>query len=371
MDEGAWTRIFGADPRPWLLASDEPVARWVTLTQLADDSVPAAEIAAVHAEVLADPSTDELIERLPDWESAQKLSGHASPAFAPNLLNLLADMGLSAGDDPRIESVLDQMEANAIDSGRFATNAVSRVTPDGAWSSLLCDHHAITEVLVRFGRSSRPAVRRALDLMAEDLTATAQGPAWRCLPDATTGFRGPGRKADMCPQVSLEAMRTFSHLPRSDQPDGLDAVASRLLGVWRGRGEHKPYLFGHGIGFKTVKWPPYWYGILWFLDTIGRYPAVWRSGDADPSDRAAAAELVACLAAYNVDREGKVTPRSCYRGFGAFSFGQKKQPSPFATARVAAVVARFGDLSDDIAAVDVLALSSSKGGTGTAHAPRW
>jgi len=356
-------RLLGADPRSWLLESGEPAARWVALTQLPGISASDSEISSAHAAVLADPSTGELIGRIPDWEAPQKLSGHASPAFAPNLLNLLADMGVAAGDDPRIEAVLDQMEINAIDGGRFATNAVSRVTPDGAWSSLLCDHHAITEVLVRFGRSTQPAVQRALEITAGDVTDTAQGPAWHCPPDATTGFRGPGRKADLCPQVSLEALRTFSRLASDPRPDGLDAVVSTLLGVWRNRGEHKPYLFGHGIAFKTVKWPPLWYGILGFLDAIGRYPAVWGS-DADPADRAAVMELIACLVAYNVDGEGKVTPRSAYRGFGSFSFGQKKQPSPFATARVAAVATRFGDLADDVAAVDVTALTSSKGGTG-------
>jgi hypothetical protein len=190
------------------------------------------------------------------------------------------------------------------------------------------------------------------------------------MPDATTGFRGPGRKADLCPQVSLEALRTFSHLSPDQRPDGLDAVASALLGVWRDRGSHKPYLFGHGIAFKTIKWPPLWYGILWFLDTIGRYPAVWRGSDADSDDRAAVAELVACLIAYNVDGEGRVTPRSCYRGFESFSFGRKKRPSPFATARVASVVAPFGDLADAVAAVDVTSLASSKGGSGIALPPR-
>jgi hypothetical protein len=31
--------------------------------------------------------------------------------------------------------------------------------------------------------------------------------------------------------------------------------------------------------------------------------------------------------------DGTVTPRSCYKGFEGYSFGQKKVPSPWATAR--------------------------------------
>ena len=54
----------------------------------------------------------------------------------------------------------------------------------------------------------------------------------------------------------------------------------------------------------------------------------------------------------------------------AIAFGQKKRPSPFATARVLAVLRPFEDLADEIASVDVLALDNSKGGTGTPIGPR-
>ncbi|MGA3057713.1 MAG: hypothetical protein ABSE70_06715 [Candidatus Limnocylindrales bacterium] len=108
------------------------------------------------------------------------------------------------------------------------------------------------------------------------------------------------------------------------------------------------------------------------LDTIGRYPELWRADSpaADPGDRRAVAEPAACLIAYNLGPDGRVTPRSCYRGFEELSFGQKKRPSPFATARVLAVLRRFEDLAAEIEAVDVLRLGSSKGGSGTATAPR-
>ncbi|MGF1597271.1 MAG: hypothetical protein ACFCVK_10125 [Acidimicrobiales bacterium] len=122
--------------------------------------------------------------------------------------------------------------------------------------------------------------------------------------------------------------------------------------------------------FKTVKWPTTWYDIHGVLDTLGRYPAIWRGPEADPDDRRALAELVACLIAYNIADDGTVTPRSCYRGFEDYSFGQKQRPSPFATARLLQVLHRFDDLCDEAAAVDVTALTSSKGGTGTARPPK-
>jgi hypothetical protein len=131
----------------------------------------------------------------------------------------------------------------------------------------------------------------------------------------------------------------------------------------------RPYQFGHGRQFKIIKWPPIWYGAYALLDTLGRYPQLWSGANADPADVRSLAELAACLVAYNVSSEGAVTPRSTYRGFETFSFGQKKRPSPLATALVLAVLRRFDDLAPAAAAVEVAALASSKGGRGTAMPP--
>jgi hypothetical protein len=366
----------GSAPTPavlgWLLSAEEPAARWLTLTQLQDRAADAPEVEAAHRAVVADNGTLSLTERLPDWEAALSLSGHDSAAYAPNLLMLLADMGVRTGDLARVDAAVAALLNHQDETGRFATPAtIKRIDPTPGLSALLCDSHAITEVLVRFGLADHPRVRLAIDRVATDLTTTAQGPGWPCLP--SQGFRGPGRKGDVCPQVTLEALRTFARLPgdrRPIPPAQVLAAARTVLGVWAGRGSGQPYMFGHGLRFKTVKWPPFWYGSLAVLDTLGLYPELWRGPGADPPDRLAVAELAACLAAYNIDADGRVTPRSCYRGFETFSFGQKKRPSAFATARVYATLRHFDDLADEIAAVDLAGLASSKGGTGTPVPPR-
>ena len=205
--------------------------------------------------------------------------------------------------------------------------------------------------------------------MGRDLTSTSQGLAWPCRRDPVTGFRGPGRKDDFCPQVTLEALRTFARLPESERPQELLDVARVSLSAWRARGEQKPYMFGHGRSFKAGKWPPTWYSALTLLDALGRYPALWRGDGAEPEDRLALVELVACLVAYSMNTEGQVVPQSIFRGFAEHSFGQKSQPSPFATARVLTVLHRLDDLAEEAGAVDVTGLASSKGGTGHPVAP--
>ncbi len=403
------TRLLGADPVDWLLASAEPGARWLTLTGVLGLPEDDPEVVAAHVEVIADPGVRGLIDRLTDWEADNDISGHDRPLYAPNLLGLLADMGVGAEDHPRVEGILDVMLEHQDDEGRFQGFGRLR-SSEAAWHALLCDSHAIVEVLLRFGRGDDPRVKRALERMGADLVDLAQGRAWPCRPEPSSGFRGPGRKADFCPMVTLQALRAFSYVPAEEHPDWLIDVARVSLRAWLERGSEKPYMFGHGRQFKRVKWPATWYNSLTVLDAVGRYPELWAVPEADgaagpseagaspearPEDVRAIAEIAACLIAYNVDpADGTVTPRSCYQGFEEFSFGQKKQPSPYATARVLAALARVcggrhvgsgahvsrpspgatdpgagTDLTAAIAAVDVRALTSSKGGTGIALGP--
>ncbi|NTW39071.1 MAG: hypothetical protein HGA44_04160 [Cellulomonadaceae bacterium] len=357
-------------PVDWVLASPEPAARWIVHAHVLPGADHADRAAVEHRAVLHDPMTRALVDRLPDWVVPAQLSGHQSPAFGPNLLALLAEMGVQGGDDERVDRLLDAMLDHQLPDGRFEALAATTGTPDGAWSTLLCDTHAITDVLLRFGRGGERGVARALETMLADITATPQGPAWPCRPEPLTGFRGPGRRGDVCPQVTLEALRAWSQVPEADRPPQILAAARVVLGVWRARAVAQPHMFGHGYRFKVVKWPTTWYDVLGVLDTLGRFPALWRGPDADPDDRRSVAELVACLVAYNVAADGTVTPQSCYRGFEDWSFGQKSVPSPFATARVLQVLHRLDDLADDAGGIDVTALTSSKGGTGTARPPR-
>jgi hypothetical protein len=351
------------------LTAGEPSARWIALTALLDRSDDDPDVVAARCAVPADPGVQALIARLPDWEITI-VRGHHRPDFAPNLLHLLADMGVRGGDDPRIEALLDVMLAHQEPDGHFASFAEIRSTHGAVWGSVLCDSHAIIEVLVRYGRGDDLRTLAGLGRMAADLDDTAQGPGWLCVPHSVIGWRGPGRKADLCPQVSLEALRTFGRLPANRHPARLLEAARTCLRAWRVRGDEKPYMFGHGRQFKTVKWPAFWYDVHWMLDALGVYPELWRGPAARPEDRRALAELAACLVAYNFGPDGTVTPRSCYQGFEAYSFGQKKAPSPFATARLCTILRRFDDLTDEIRSVDVLTLGSSKGGTGTPVPPR-
>lgn len=359
--------LLGADPLPWLLSAGKAYTR-LTVRQELLGSVDHDAREADHRELLADEGIALLVEQLPEWGSGD-FSGHHSPAFLPNRLNLLADMGVRGGDVPAVEELLDQLAAHQDKSGRFLSfgRAPGRKTPE--WGSLLCDTNAITDVLLRFGRADTPQVRLAVERILADSSATPQGRGWKCVPEKRSLFRGPGRVNDTCPQVTLEGLRVLSQVTPTDRPAWLLDSARTPLEIWRRRTLERPYAFGHGYQFKSVKWPNFWYDVLWVLETVSRFPELWRGNDAREEDRRAVSELAACLIAYNFDTDGKVTPRRTYRDFQEFSFGQKKEPSPFATARALVPLHRMLDLAEEISAIDVEDLPGSRGGSGTPVPP--
>ncbi|MBI5230615.1 MAG: hypothetical protein HY876_00410 [Coriobacteriales bacterium] len=363
-----WTTLFAEDPRPWLLECDEPAAVWLTLRYLLDKAPDDVDVVAAHERVLSDPATIDLLDRVRPWDAEIPLSGHDKPEYAPNLLGLLADFGVTADDEPRIASVLETMLEHQDAEGRFQSFGRWRGMDSAVWNALPCDSHAIAETLARFGFADDPRVRVAFERIAADIAETRQGRAWLCRPDPAVGFRGPGSKSDFCPQATLEALRAFSYAPRDMRSADVAAAGGVSLRAWSERATEKPYMFGHGRQFKRGKWPQTWYSALEVVDTIGRYPELWDEADR-AVERRALSEVAACVVAYTVGADGRVIPWSCFRGYEALSFGQKRRPSAFATAFVAVALRRVDALAGEIAGVDVTALGSSKGGSGTALPP--
>ncbi len=346
MKNEQWLALLPKDPRAALLASEEPFTRFVTMTEVLGASESDADVRSARKAVVADRSVRALVDRLPDWESKFSFSGHNSPGFPPNMLRLLHAMGVRAGDFAAIERMLDRMLRHQVDDGRYLTpgGATGRKEGPGSWASLPCDHFAILEVLLLFGRRDAPGVDNGISRVRDTLANTTQGPAWRCIPDPVVKWRGPGRKDDACLQVTVEALRLFSLLAAADRPKTISDAARTLLGTWRNRAEESPYHFRHGPHFVAGKWPSTWYDASTVLEALALYPMVWKGKTAAAEDRQSTIEIVQALAG-NFGPDGFVTPRSCYKGFEEYSFGQKKKPSPWATARTCGILRTFSSVA--------------------------
>ena len=94
----AWLSLSPSDPRPALLASDEPFARFAAMTAVLGRSEDDAEVRGARKGVVADPQLRALVDRLPDWEFGFTFGGHNSPAVPPTILRLLHGMGVRAGN---------------------------------------------------------------------------------------------------------------------------------------------------------------------------------------------------------------------------------------------------------------------------------
>jgi hypothetical protein len=225
------------------------------------------------------------------------------------------------------------------DDGRFLTPGGTTGGKDESalWASLPCDHFAILEVLLLYGRRDAPQVDAGLARVRETFGETTQGPGWLCIPDPVAKWHGPGRKDDVCLQVTIEALRLFALVPAAARPRRIADAAKTVLGAWRRRSTEKPYFFGHSRRFVDGKWPPTWYDASAVLEALSAYPSVWKSKNAAAEDRKSIAEIARALAS-TFGPDGMVTPRSCFKGFEEYSFGQKKLPSPWATARLCRIL---------------------------------
>jgi hypothetical protein len=343
-----WWSLLPKDPRPLLLSSDESFTRFLTMTAVLGSPEEDPEVQAIHKAVVRDAKIRALVDRLPVWESGLTFSGHNSPGFPPNILRLLHGLGVRAGDFSAIERTLDSMLRHRADDGRYLTPGGTTGKKGSAvtWASLPCDHFAILEVLLLFGRHDAPGIAEGLARVRDTLTETAQGPAWLCIPDPVAKWRGPGKKKDACLEVTVEALRLFARVPASLRPkQGVDS-AKTLLRAWRNRSREKPYMFGHGERFIAGKWPPTWYDASSVLEAVSAYPSAWKGKNAAAEDRRSVAEMVRALAT-TFGPDGFITPRSCYQGFEDYSFGQKKRPSPWATARICGLLRGYSELMED------------------------
>ncbi len=311
---------LGADPVAWLLDSAEPFAVWATLVGVLDLPTNDPGVSAAHDAVLGAENVRQLVDQLPSRPSPST-TDHHSPSFLPNRLNLLAEMGVARGDFEKLDAVLDSLLAAQDRAGRYRVSGPARPRPNV--DSHRCDNNAIVEVLARFGHGEEPAVARALARVVADATPTTQGQGWCCVPERQPTLRLPSRRAAACPQITLEGLRCIAMLPADKRPKSALDAARTPLEVWRRRSEERPYQFGHGYQFKTVKWPSFWYDALSVLDAVGLYPQLWQGPDAREEDRRSLAEIAACLIAYNVDRDGRVTPRRVHRGLRAVLLRQQ------------------------------------------------
>jgi hypothetical protein len=329
----SWQDVLGADPTSWLLASDEPWTRYRTLRDLLELPEDDAAVQSARATMLADPQVQALAAATAAWGN-RPLKRHNDASHPIYKFSTLSDFGVQASDAAQLEGLgagLDAVLAHQSPEGAFETvlNISPRFGGTGkdSWAWLLCDAPTLVYALLAMGLGDDPRVNRAVTQLIE----TVDENGWRCRGGAEVGsFRGPGRKDDPCPIANVYALKAVALVPEWRDCPASRAGAEMLLQHWECQTERKIYLFGIGSDYRKLKYPFVWYDILHTVDVLSQFPFVHGDGRF--------LEMVEAIRS-QANGEGRFTASSMYRAWGrqsgtgwpAWSFADKKTPSPWLT----------------------------------------
>jgi hypothetical protein len=313
----------------WVLTCQEPWTRFRALVELLGAHPDGETPMQLHKEVVSDPQVRSLITKLQGWGSAP-IARHNDAAHALHLPGVLADFGLTV-EDPGIRSatkaILRRLSPEGIPLSPLNIARAFGGTGKDTWTWILCDAPVLLAGLRALGVDERQ-----LQPAADQLADQSSPDGWTCrgAPELH-GFRGPGRKGDMCPIATLHALRALSLFPCHADTPATRAGTEALLRHWQERGKQKHYLFGIGTDFAKLKYPFIWYDVLNVLDGLSRFP--WARQDSRFR------QMLEC-AIRQMDGAGRCTAGSIYRAWKDWSFGDKKAASPWITTVVWRIVKR-------------------------------
>jgi hypothetical protein len=314
----------------WLLASDEPWARYQTYRDLLDRPAGDRQVQQARAEMVVHPLVQGLLEQARSWPG-YALKRHNDARHPLYAFSTLADFGLGH-DDPGLAPALDRVLARQSADGPFQTRLRLYKRFGGLdgeyWTWMACDAPTLTYALLAMGLDGHPAVERAVQHLLDQV----EDNGWRCTAAPELGaFRGPGRRQDPCPVANLYALKVLALLPSQTAADLAEPGIETLLAHWNHEFERKLYLFGAGSDFRKLKYPFVWYDILHVAEVLSRFPSACQ----DPRFH----ELLTTITA-QADEQGRYTATSMYRAWQGWSFADKKRPSPWLTLLVNRILKR-------------------------------
>lgn len=349
-------RVIGADTAPFrpmpagllteLATAAEPWVAYRALLDLCSQPENADAVRKARAALLAHPLVRDAVASLQDWPGVV-LNSHKSASQPFHRLAFLADLGLKRSD-PGLAAVAGQMAVGRSPEGLFRlpmTSAKSAGPASGAADDPASDAAAGDDEVQRraWALCDAPLLLYAAARMelvpAEELEAPlayllglALETGWPCVVSPELApFHGPGRRDEPCPYATLAMLRLLSSFPKRKTGAEASAGVACLLGLWEHSRERHPFMFYMGTDFRKLKAPFIWYDIIHVADVLSQFPQA--IGDPRLND------MIQVILA-KADSEGRFTPESAWKAWGAWDFGQKKRPSPWLTLLVWRMVQR-------------------------------
>ena len=309
------------DPVPYLDQCDEP---WIKYNLRRTQGKSTTK---EYKELTQDPRIQGLIDDCVTWPNPP-FKRHNDAGHPIHKIELLADFGLDTRD-PWIKAISNLLLEHQSEDGLFQSKLEiperwgGKGTGEIMW--LLCDTPILIYSLQKFGinnEQTKEATRMLVWL--------SENNGWRCR-GSNPKFRGPGKKDDHCPYANLITLKALSLSPYRETEAVQNGIDSHIL-HWENRDGKKIYMFGIGTTFKKLKYPNVWFDILHVIDVLSHYPY--------------AREYEEFWEMWTIIKdkqqpEGGFIPESVYKAWSDWSFGQKKEPSPWMTLRIYEIANRL------------------------------
>ena len=310
----------------YLMSTKQPWVQYNTLIHLQNKPTNNPGVKKHKKETIEHPKIQELINQSLTWPG-YSLKRHNDAAHPIHKISMLADFGLTP-NDPGINEIIDKILSSQSDDGSFQsqleipTRYGGSGIPEMSW--MLCDAPLLLYCLHKFGVDD-PRVTEA----ADHLISLVDNNGWRC--KTSMGFRGPGRKSDHCPYANLIAVKALAENPKYLESDAVRIGVEAQLEHWRNRDGRKLYLFGIGTTFSRLKYPHVWYDVLHVLDVLSKIPYARMDS-----------RFIEMMKLVNEKQleDGGFAPESVWSAFKGWSFGQKKESSPWITFKIALINSR-------------------------------
>jgi hypothetical protein len=228
----------------WLLQESQPSIRFLTLTELMDESEGDSDVKFAKANINESGWAKDILDhQLPSgcWYHEKSLF---NPTFLSTfwMLLILSDLGLTK-EDPRIEKACQMwMERNATKDGGFSDS--------GKAAGHLCTTGNSARALVKFGYADHPKVKRAFEWIVKH---QAELGGWSCW---NFGEKRTGRTLD-----SWEPLGAFAVYPKQKWTRSMKLACEKGAEFFLERELHKQ-------GARWDQWYRFHYPVHYYYDIL-------------------------------------------------------------------------------------------------------
>ena len=307
------------DPVPYLEQFDEP---WIKYNL---KRIQNKENSQEFKEMAQDPRIQKIIDECVTWPEPP-IKRHNDASHPIHKIEFLADLGLDVRDD-WIKAISNLILEHRSEEGFYQSKVEIPERWGGKGKSenmwLLCDTPILVYALQKFGVTDE-----SLSEATRMLVWLSENNGWRCK-GSNPQFRGPGKKEDFCPYANLITLKALC-LSKYKETEAVEhGIDSHIL-HWENR--NRAYMFGIGSSFVRIKYPNIWYDILHVADVLSQYPYAREYNEFWDMWR---------LIIDKQQSEGGFVPESVWKAWSDWSFGQKKEPSPWMTLKIFEIANRL------------------------------